>query len=166
MWWFCGTVRSIALKVQRYDNEAPERTIDTRDTYIDLYHFAELVKAYVPYTLTQNAAQTVMQAIDVDYVVVNGSDSNSQYDLDNSHGVSIFFPATASSFYNANSYDFAAGAIWRRPASNGAQSLIEWGPMLVNYFQITQPAGPDDPTPPELVALLTPTLISLPVVLR
>jgi hypothetical protein len=40
------------------------------------------------------------------------------------------------------------------------------GPLLVSYFQASQPNGPDEPNPPPLVALQLVYALRLPIVLR
>jgi hypothetical protein len=118
------------------------------------------------------ACDAVMAAVD-DYIVLNrNSDINyPKWDLHGSHGVSIFFPSTASSFYNSENYDFAVGATW--PGNSGALTFssedetVEWGPMLVNYFQTTQPGGSDNPNPPEPIARLIPlSYVYIPIIVR
>ena len=53
---------NVRQEVQRYDNKDPDG-IDTADQYIDLYDFAERIKAASGDTSIQNAAQGVMDAV-------------------------------------------------------------------------------------------------------
>ena len=164
-----GTLNTVANLVQRFDNEAP-RTITTADTYVDLYDFADLVERNLGGEATIVAqASEVKQAV-TDYILYEAHASTPAKKLDNSHGVSIFFPATASSFYNAENYAFAVGADWGAvPAGAAALPLVAdtWGSFLVNYFQTTQPGGPDDPTPPALLPKMQePFPVYLPLVVN
>jgi hypothetical protein len=120
----------------------------------------------------QANAQTVMNTVSA-YTIAehhrSGATGGQTWNLDNSHGVAVFFPSTASSFYRASNYDFATGAAW--PGSsylsvNGSQATIEWGPMLVNYFQTTQPGGPDNPNPPLPLPQRQEYRVYLPVVIK
>lgn len=165
-----GTLTTVASQVQRYDNRGSDRLINSTDTYVDLYHFADLVSVnLLDYTDILAPALNVMAGVE-NYVIHERHLSDKTYNLDNSHGVSIFFPATASSFYDPANYDFAVGANWGgAAAAQGveAQAATTWGGMLVRYFQVTQPGGPDDATPPEPVAKLNPlTNVYLPLILR
>jgi len=140
-------VTAILTDVQRFDSDEPFGVIDLRDRYIDLHDFARLVHENFAGADLKTAAQGVMDAV-ASYVRVERHRGST---LVGSHGVSIFYPTTASSFYNADEYDFATGATWH--GSSGVSSIVsdatvEWGPMLVKYFQVTQPGGPDNPTPP------------------
>jgi hypothetical protein len=151
-----GTLTTVAGLVQRYDNKAPHGkpgNITTADTYIDLYDFAGLIAANLggePGIVA--AANAVKTAID-NYILYEAHASLPNYNLDNSHGVSIFYPAIASSFYNPANYDFAVGADWGGGlGADGPAQSTTWGGFLVDYFQATQPGGPDDPFPPELIA--------------
>jgi len=165
------TLTAIHSVVQRFEMTGTIE-IDTSDAYIDLYDFARLVKADFPESNMQAAAQAVMDTISA-YTITerhrSGTTSGTTWNLDNSHGVAVFFPSTASSFYRASNYDFATGAAW--PGSsylsvNGSQATIEWGPMLVNYFQTTQPGGPDNPNPPLPLPLRQEYRVYLPVVVK
>jgi hypothetical protein len=145
-----GTFMTVSQTVQRYDNKPPSG-ITLADTYVDLYDFADLVSQTMGGNFNiVTAAEAVKVAVD-DYVIYEEHDSSATVNLDNSNGVSIFFPANASSFYSGNNYDFAVGTNWstRGGTANPEGLTNTWGPMLVSYFQITQPDGPDDPTPPE-----------------
>jgi hypothetical protein len=148
-----GTLTTVAALVQRYDNKAPHGSITTADTYMDLYDFAGLITANLggePGIVA--AANAVKTAID-NYILYEAHASLPNYNLDNSHGVSIFYPAIASSFYNEANYDFAVGADWGGGlGADGPAQSTTWGGFLVDYFQATQAGGPDDPFPPELIA--------------
>ncbi len=152
-----GTLGTIDQLVQRFDNEPPNGVTIT-DTYVDLYDFADLASGMMSgYPAIVAAAEGVKVGVD-NYVIYESHASSPTVNLDNSHGVSIFFPAMASSFYSPDNYDFAVGANWT--TGGGAPALPEgsgsWGGMLVSYFAATQPGGPDDPTPPEPLPRLIP----------
>ena len=157
----------IAPTVQRFDNRPPIYVIDPSvDEYIDLYDFARLVDTNFSNGAIRGAAQMVMDDVQ-DFIIAEYHQTSADAKVPNSHGVSIFFPSTASSFYNADAYDFATGASW--PANSyssrsARESGVEWGPMLVNYFQTTKPGGPDNPTPPELIPLQQEFGVYLPMV--
>jgi len=145
-----GTITTVASLVQRFDNKSPSGSITTADTYADLYDFASLVEQNLNGEADiVAAAQVVKNAIST-YVLYESHASDTKTFLENSSGVSIFFPVTASSFYNPTNYDFAVGAIWgtSAPAIGKPEQATSWGGFLVDYFQATQPGGADDPTPP------------------
>ncbi len=162
-----GTITTIASLVQRFDNKSPIGSISTADTYVDLNDFASLVEQNLNgEAAIVAAAQAVKNAINA-YVLYESHASDTKYFLENSSGVSIFFPVTASSFYNPANYDFAVGANWGGgPLSPGqADQTSSWGGFLVDYFQTTQPGGTDDPTPPEpLPKLSNLTWVYLPLI--
>jgi hypothetical protein len=164
-----GLLTSIRQAVQRYDNAAPLGAINTSDQIIDLYDFAQRVKAAYPDAPTQNAAQAVMDAVSAYVLAEQHASFAGSYALGGSHGVSIFFPPTRSSFYNGTNLAFAAGTSWpglvTRPARPG-DSTIAWGDMLVAYFQVTQPGGPDDPNLPPPVSKLVASNLYLPFIRR
>ncbi len=155
-----GVIRE---QVQRFEMNGGG-VIDASDDYIDLSDFARLVEVnFSNDDEIRLAAQSVISAVrEYTSPVFNerhrtGNVAGKLWKLDNSYGVSIFFPSTASSFYNDANYDFATGANWRRQAReslNLEQATIAWGPMLVNYFQTSQPNGSDDPEPPSLIPRL------------
>lgn len=162
---------NVRQAVQRYDNKSPHGTIDTADQYIDLYDFAEQVKAGVGDVGIQNAAQGVMDAVTA-YIIAERHNSRmfgwfGDYDLDGSHGVSIFFPSTSSSFYTGLNLSFAAGTTWDGFLLQGvSEATNAWGPMLVSYFEAAQPGGADDPNLPEPVAKLVEYRLYLAIVVR
>ncbi len=157
-----GTFMTVAQTVQRYDNKPPSG-VTPADTYVDLYDFADLVSQTMGgHHDIVTAAEAVKAAVD-DYVIFEEHGSSATVNLENSHGVSIFFPANASSFYNGNNYDFAVGTNWSTGdrAASHASLTNTWGSMLVSYFEITQPGGPDDPNPPEPLPKIDPFIYSL-----
>ena len=165
------TMQTVAGQVQRFNNKGGAASgITISDTYVDLYHFADLVSVNL-FTHTNILATStqLMSLIEDNYIIAERHRSEVGYNLDNSHGVSIFLPATASSFYDADCCDFAVGTNWSYvlPILQASATEAPWGGMLVDYFQATQPDGPDDPTPPEPVAKLRPGyMVYLPLISR
>lgn len=128
----------------------------------------------------QNAAQAVMDALKDDpnpdnrYIVPFAEFHNSDrpendiyYEkLNQSHGVSIFFPRPGlrRSFYQGDTLDFAAGTDWGRTATISSEitttspttDVVEWGSMLVDYVNTITPNASDDPNPPILIAPFVP----------
>ena len=165
------TLSQVAEIVQRYEMNEDD-VINASDDYIDLYDFALKLKGLSVDSQIDQACDAIMTAVD-NYIILNrNSDINyPKWNLQNSHGVSIFFPSSASSFYNSGNYDFAVGATWPgsivslAPGTPGAG--VDWGPMLVNYFQTTQPGGPDNPNPPAPVERQDPSIyLFMPLVVR
>jgi len=173
-------IAAARAEVQKFDSTNNFR-IEANDQYVDLYDLAEKISVHITDPTIRAQAQVVTSTLST-YVIRNeyksgeytGPETNQQtvyWDLDHSHGVSIFFPPNRSSFYDVSRYDFAEGAIW----SSGQQTAsafiqageVQWAPMLVNFFQTTQPGGPDTPNPPDLVAPLSPNQkLYLPLILR
>ena len=141
-------------QVQRFNNIDSElKSINKQDTYADLYDFSRLVKALFQDQNVKDAAQSVMTEIESNYIIYNRHAI--LMGVDNSHGVSILLPNIRSSYYTGINYAFAADTVWFPPVSmliTNEITNIGWGDMLANYFTITQPNGPDDPTPPDAVA--------------
>lgn len=160
------TLTAVLSDVQRFDNKRP-RGINMSDTSIDLYHFADLVSLnLLDYGDIVIAATEVMSAVD-DAVIYERHASDGSTNLDNSHGISIFFPSTSSSFYHPDNYDFVVGANWDDIGIRAPTGAGNWGTMLVNYIQQVNPDGPDDAEPPEPVPkLLSQTQTFLPIVIR
>jgi len=104
-------VQNARNATQKFDsgNQNSWYRIDPYDEYVDLYHFADRAKAYVPDSGVDAAADAVMAAVSTDGtgLVVQqyhrsgyytGPDGVQIYwDLDNAHGVSIFFPQASNS---------------------------------------------------------------------
>jgi hypothetical protein len=152
------TLFSQASLVQRFDNMAPHGSITPADTYADLYDLARLIQQNLAgYAEIVAAAEVVMAGVDT-AVIYKSHASTPNTDLDNSHGLSIFFPANPSSFYYGANNDFAAGTHWGNhplhmmSGESVSEEGIAWGPLLVAYIAQTNPDGPDDATPPEPVA--------------
>ena len=75
--------------------------------YIDLYHFAQLIKSKVSDATVKDAAQAVMDNINSTVI------AEDSYDHPNSHGLSIYFPSSGGAYLS--SYDatkFAEDTNW------------------------------------------------------
>ena len=158
----------VLTSVQRFDSD-DSGGLAALDDLVDLYDFARLVKEKATEQDLKDAAQAVMDAISDDatsenrYIMANYVNSGScvvkgrtrNYDLDHSHGVSVFFPDINRSFYNGSYLDFAAGTDWGTGLSQPlvAEETNEWGPMLVEFVKVTNPDAPNDPNPPALVVM-------------
>ena len=88
------------------------------DSYIDLYHFAYLIDQNIADATIQTAAQAVMTAVNNAVIAEaheNGS-SSEYYPLDDAHGISIYFPASAGDSayidYNSINLAFVADKNW------------------------------------------------------
>ena len=104
-------------KIQQARNEA--ESFDDPN-YIDLYHFAELIKLYVPGA--GSAAQAVMDKVNS---AVYAEAHNPTYP--NAHGLSIYFPKEESGYWT--SYEGTAFAI-----------ETQWDEFLKKYYE-----GPEYP---------------------
>jgi len=133
-------------------------------SYIDLYDFADNIYTKIGDPTIQANAQAVKSAVSA-YELAE-SHSSSQAD---SHGVSIFFPADSSSFYNPTRYDFAVGATWPgaplAPGTEGMLDTVGWGTLLTHYIE-TFPGGPDVSEPPPPVSPEIQKELFLPAVVR
>lgn len=78
------------------------------DDYIDFYHFAQLIKSYIPDSTIQNAANQVMESVN-ETVFAEAHGSGSPY----SHGLTIYFPKTKIEFMSSyKTIDFSIDASW------------------------------------------------------
>jgi hypothetical protein len=163
-------IKGIKSEVQYFDSKYDGK-LNEKDELVDLYHFAELVEARVEISEIKQAATELKSAIN-GFVVgehtyhwsgtatIKGN--YHEYYLEDSHGVSIFFPNYSRSFYKESWLDFAAGTVWDLPVSGNMENragdltaeVIEWGPMLVEYVRESNPGHADDPNPPPLQSLL------------
>ncbi len=161
---------AIRQVVQRYDNSLPRNLISpASDQFIDLYDFAERVRDNVGDIGIKSAAQGVLDALNTYVFVERHQSFPASYALDGSHGVSIFYPPAKSSFYNGTNLAFAAGTTWPvlvNQAEPPAGEANAWGSLLVRYFQVTQPDGPDNPNPPPLVSKIAQNFLYLPGILH
>jgi len=139
-------------------------------SYIDLADFAGRIDAGIADALVKADAQAVVAAVEA--FVLNEAHCSRNT---GSHGVSIFFPTDASSFYDGSRYDFAAGAVWQLRSGDDAfpaaiQAPTEggpagWGGLLSNYIQAF-PGGPDVSVPPPPVAPQVQEEVFVPLIVR
>jgi hypothetical protein len=87
----------------------------SRDSYIDLSHFAYLIKQNIADATVQQAAQDVISALN-NSVVAEAHESGGGDSLDNTHGISIYFPASQSdqgyNNYNPSNLAFVGDKGW------------------------------------------------------
>ncbi len=157
--------------LQRFDGGFPDG-IDNFDRLGDLFQFASLVNEYPELS---TAAQSLLELED-EFVVYDkawsGTPHNEDYywDHEKARGVSIALPRNPISFYIGDWLEFASGADWSF-VNSGVQSSIaidgfNWGPMVSDLVLINNPAGEDEPLPPDLLPLLGFDKIFLPSIHR
>lgn len=83
--------------------------------------------------------------------------SSASTNLDNAHGLSVFFPSNSSSFYNPGNYDFAVGATWSGSPSLTRPAQEGWAGMIATYVELLHSDAPDEDAPPEPVPKLLPS---------
>ncbi|RKY39555.1 MAG: hypothetical protein DRP85_09750, partial [Candidatus Makaraimicrobium thalassicum] len=151
-------IQNTRTATQKFDSQ-DYFTLDDQDEYIDLYDFARLVKQNVPGTAVKSAAQVVMNTVDAFVVAehhASGRYKNHYLDLDDAHGVSIYFPAAPGGWdysrYLAHVFDFTIDS--------------EWDEFLLSYFGITRivPTVPVNPGVPPVLEVRY--RVYLPLVLR
>lgn len=152
---YAPRLQTIATQVQRFEMDGDDK-ITPQDQYMDIYDFARLVHLNYPENANlQSAAQQVMDYLNLTVVAERHSSRNyrgNYWNHDNSHGLSIFFPARSSSYYSDANYDFALGASWLLPNARPAiltETSPDWASLLVSYIQTVNPSAPDDPAPPD-----------------
>jgi len=154
-------VQNARSATQKFDSRDYYKITDD-DEYLDLYHFAQRVNQYVPNSEVQAAAQRVMDVLNSGFVVVehhqSGMWKNREYwDLDNAHGVSIYFPPRSGSWDYSM---YISHQLFRFTAEGG------WDEFLVDYFGVMG-LPPEQPTEPGLPPMLAPEYkVYLPLVLK
>jgi formylglycine-generating enzyme required for sulfatase activity/PKD repeat protein len=154
------TIRDI---VQTFDAR-DYHVLDENDDYIDLYHFASLLKSRLTDTTVGTAAQAVMDAID-DFIIQehhhSGKDpwSPNYWNLDDAHGIAIYYPRRSSVGGEYVAY-VSRGAAWDFTADTA------WNTYLIRYFAVSGLAPEDTQAFSHPDLLSRPDLIFLPVVLR
>lgn len=109
---------------QKFDSNLDLR-LDNTDAYIDLYHFAQLIKQNIPEVSSQAAAQGVMDAIGASGAKTilkerhaSGVywDNGQFWGLDDAHGLSIYLPLGRGDwlldYYGGGELSFAADTVW------------------------------------------------------
>ncbi len=164
--------------VQRFDEYIGDaQQITTADRPADLYHFAYLVQNRVSDSDIKTAAGQLMGAINNALQFEehwSGSCGHQYYwDHENAHGISVFLPPSTNRecYYNGDWLDFAYGTDWQcQGLQSGSLSAsatpLEWGPMLVEYINQTNPSAPENRNPPVPVPMLTTYNLYLPLILR
>ncbi|CAG0980918.1 partial Clostripain, partial [Anaerolineae bacterium] len=171
-------VAAARAETQRFDSTNNFR-IEANDQYMDLFDFAMHIATHITDTMVLSQANAITTSLD-GYIIAEthhsgtyrGPETNWQdvtWNLDGAHGVSIFFPPNRSSFYDVSRYDFAEGGSWparyQGPTNQVEDGEVRWTPMLIDYFQVVQPGGPDTPNPPDLAAPSSPPLrVYLPLI--
>lgn len=140
-------LNAVLNQVQRFDSHDYFQ-ITTDDEFIDLYHFAELIEEQVNNSAVDTAAQTVMVVLsegEADSAVLrehhmSGEVGAYEWDLDNAHGLSIYYPASADSlYYDDYLYDYPYTFI----DNSGWRSFLE---TYVGVPDLT-PLPPNEPAP-------------------
>jgi hypothetical protein len=116
-----------------FDSRVNFRT-DPDDDYADLYHFAQRLEQNVTRSEIKQAAQVVMNAITAAVVVeyhesgpVRG-EPGSYWDLDNAHGIAIYFPPRSGSWsYN----QYISHSLFTFTRENA------WDDFLKDYYGLT-----------------------------
>jgi len=136
-------IRNTRDATQKLDSRDYLR-ITLEDEYLDLYDFARLIKQNVPDDTVKNAAQGVMDAIGAvgsGFVVAehheSGTYDDTYWDLDDAHGVSIYFPPASG----GHGYSDYMGHVFRFTAEG------QWDEFLLAYFGAMglPPMDGDDP---------------------
>lgn len=146
---------------QKFDSREYYK-ITKDDEYIDLYDFAARINDTLPDANVQQAAQGVMDAVDALVIAEyheSGLWDGSQgyWDLDNAHGVSIYFPPRSGS---QDYRDYTDHQMFQFSAES------QWDELLSTYFSLSG-LNPEDPITPERPPMPgSATLIYLPGVQR
>ncbi|HSJ58351.1 MAG TPA: clostripain-related cysteine peptidase, partial [Anaerolineae bacterium] len=137
--------------------------IDDYDEYVDLYHLAQVIAQHVPDPGIQAAAQNLIDTIGavggpflVEELHESGTYGPTYWDLDNAHGLSIYYPPNPDGWgYN----EYLAGDL---PFVGDTA----WDEFLVAYYgELALP--PEVPVEPDLPPLLAPRFtVYLPFVTR
>lgn len=138
------TVRN---SVQTFDSRN-YLVLDSNDEYVDLYHFAELVKTTIGDATVQNAAQGVMDAITACVIAEHhqsGTDpwSGNYWELGDAHGIAIYFPPKSGGWDYSN---YVTGGSW------AFCNATAWDEFLTGYFSMSglPPEPPIDPGVPPM----------------
>ena len=109
------------FSAQRFDSNV-DLWLTSADSYVDVYHFAQLVRQNIANAAVQTAAQGVMDAISAQLMAHERHASGvywgngAFWGLDNAHGLSIYLPLGQSDwlldYYNAGELAFAADTAW------------------------------------------------------
>ena len=152
-------VQASRRATQRLDSTA-DFELTEEDTMLDLYDFAAQIKTQISDASVQDAATAVQEAVDQAVVAeyhhsgkVNGISLN----LDNVHGLSIYFPMQSGRLFSV----YAGGQMFKSTLDS------RWDETLTEYYgAMGLPPVMDDPddTAPTIGGVLE--AIYLPVVMR
>lgn len=140
-------LQNVLDNVQRFNTDDNIGIIDKRDELIDLEHFAYLLRMNTSDPEIKSLAQTVEAALD-SVVIYNYSESGPLWTLNNSNGVSTYFPSSCNSLVNETWLEYLAGTFWDfcQPTLayvDGPTATSNWGAFLSEYIYQTNPNEPD-----------------------
>ena len=139
--------------------------ITNEDEYLDVYDFAQRIKQNVSNGTVQSAAQGVMDAINGGFVVVESHQSGTYnlggtelyWDLDGSHGVSMYFPSVSGGYGYS---DYVNNILFSFTADS------QWDEFLGDFFGVMG-LPPGNPNDPGLPPFMSPGFnIYLPLIIR
>jgi len=147
--------------VQKFDSREPLYRIDQDDEYIDLYHWADTLERYVQNATVQSAARQVKDVVKNRLVVVNyrasGVYNDIYIELDNAHGVSLYFPRRSGS----NDYEQYLDHLRFQFTRDSS-----WDSLLADFFGVAA-LPPESPFNREVLPLLIPNeVVYVPLVVR
>ena len=153
-------LKNIRQQVQTFDSRSPAYVNDPQDEYIDLYHWASLVRS-LPNVSISTAAQELMDKVRTQLVVLSrrasGQYAGSAINLDQAYGVSLYYP-----FWSGGSgyRTYMADRMFQFTSNS------QWDDFLVDYFGVTGLFG-TEMEPPTLLPMLQPNdVVYVPLVVR
>ncbi|MBI5653844.1 MAG: hypothetical protein HZC40_25855 [Chloroflexi bacterium] len=156
-----GTIKTYVQNTRNATQKFDSRDyykITPEDEYVDLYHLAAQLKIYVSNVDVQTAAQGVMNALTTGGFVIAehhasgmwGGDTELYWDLDNAHGVSVYFPPRSGSgdytrYTTHQSFRLTSESVWDEfladyfglmglPPENGTEVLPPAMPRSSLFF--------------------------------
>lgn len=153
-------LKNIRQQVQTFDSRSPAYVNDPQDEYIDLYHWASLVRS-LPNVSISTAAQELMDKVRTQLVVLSrrasGQYAGSAINLDQAYGVSLYYP-----FWSGGSgyRTYMADRMFQFTSNS------QWDDFLVDYFGVTGLFG-TEMEPLTLLLMLQPNdVVYVPLVVR
>lgn len=153
-------LKNIRQQVQTFDSRSPAYVNDPQDEYIDLYHWASLVRS-LPNVSISTAAQELMDKVRTQLVVLSrrasGQYAGSAINLDQAYGVSLYYP-----FWSGGSgyRTYMADRMFQFTSNS------QWDDFLVDYFGVTGLFG-TEMEPPALLRMLQPNeMVYVPLIVR
>lgn len=153
-------LKNIRQQVQTFDSRSPAYVNDPQDEYIDLYHWASLVRS-LPNVSISTAAQELMDKVRTQLVVLSrrasGQYAGSAINLDQAYGVSLYYPfRSGGSGYRT----YMADRMFQFTSNS------QWDDFLVDYFGVTGLFG-TEMEPLTLLLMLQPNdVVYVPLVVR